>query len=111
MTLRVAHVVAEQGLSGDMWLGALVDAGASVERIQSAIDCLELGDVRIKVGALMDHLVATHVEVVVAASAVRVPTLAEARARIERSGLNPQIAGPAWPSTRGWPRPRVASTA
>lgn len=49
-TPRTAHLDCPSGVSGDMWLGALVDAGASLERIQDAVDQLGVGDVRISWG-------------------------------------------------------------
>lgn len=47
--MTVAHLDCASGVSGDMWLGALVDAGASVERVQEAVDLLGVGDVRLTV--------------------------------------------------------------
>lgn len=48
--MTIAHLDCSSGASGDMWLGALVDAGASIECIQRAVDHLGVGDVRITVG-------------------------------------------------------------
>lgn len=47
--VSVAHLDAGNGLSGTMWLGALVDVGASIERIDAAVQGLGVGDVRIVV--------------------------------------------------------------
>ncbi|MBW3663317.1 MAG: nickel pincer cofactor biosynthesis protein LarC [Actinobacteria bacterium] len=47
--MRVAYVDAASGASGDMWLGALVGAGASIEAIQAAVDALGAGAVRLSV--------------------------------------------------------------
>lgn len=48
--MRVGHLDCPSGVSGDMWLGAVVGAGASVERIQDCVDLLGVGDVRVTVG-------------------------------------------------------------
>lgn len=45
--MAIGYVEALSGASGDMWLGALVGAGASVEIIQDAVDTLGSGDVRL----------------------------------------------------------------
>lgn len=45
--MRTAHLQCESGASGDMWLGAVVDAGASLQRIRDAVDGLGIGDVRV----------------------------------------------------------------
>lgn len=48
--MQRAYVDAGDGLTGDMLLGALVDCGASLERIQDAVDTLGVGDVRVTYG-------------------------------------------------------------
>ena len=45
-----AHVDAEQGVTGEMLLGALVDAGASMERVEAAVATLGGGAVRLAWG-------------------------------------------------------------
>lgn len=45
--MRIAHLDCSSGASGDMWLGALVSAGASLEGIQNAVDTLGVGNVRV----------------------------------------------------------------
>ena len=41
--MKAAYLEAFSGLSGDMWLGALVDAGAPVSVLQRTLDSLRLG--------------------------------------------------------------------
>lgn len=48
--MRAAHLDCASGASGDMFLGALVGAGASIEAIQRAVHALGVGDVRLTVG-------------------------------------------------------------
>jgi len=62
--MRIAWVDASAGLTGDMWLGALVGAGASLERIQDSINTLGVGDVRLSYGRVRrdsDHAVAVRI--------------------------------------------------
>lgn len=40
------HVDASQGVTEEAWLGALVDAGASLQGVQAAVDTLGIGGVR-----------------------------------------------------------------
>ena len=45
--MRTAHVDASRGVTGDAWLGALIDAGASLQQVQRAVDTLGIGGVRV----------------------------------------------------------------
>jgi uncharacterized protein (DUF111 family) len=45
--MRTAHVDASRGVTGDAWLGALIDAGASLQHVQAAVDTLGIGGVRV----------------------------------------------------------------
>ena len=47
--MQIAYFDCFSGISGDMTLGALIDAGADVTLIQSAIASMDLGNVRISV--------------------------------------------------------------
>ena len=60
------------GASGDMLLGALVDAGAPLDRMQSAVDTLAVEPVRLSAERVSRHgLAATRVEVQTSGSEVR----------------------------------------
>ena len=41
--MRIAYIECFSGISGDMFLGALVDAGVSAELLQHTVDTLEIG--------------------------------------------------------------------
>ncbi len=66
--MKIGHLLCEQGVSGDMWLGALIDAGARLESLQAAVDGLGLGGIELSATPVAEHgLAGTRVE-------VRVPT-------------------------------------
>ena len=46
--MRIAWLDCSMGISGDMALGALIDAGADVDVIRAGIDSLKLPDVRLR---------------------------------------------------------------
>ena len=54
----IAYVDCFSGISGDMFLGALVDAGMDLEFLQSQLACLNLGDYRIKSVSQKDQTIA-----------------------------------------------------
>lgn len=45
--MSIGHVDASSGVTGDAWLGALIDAGASLQRVQEAVDTLGIGGTRL----------------------------------------------------------------
>ncbi len=45
--MKIAYFDCFSGISGDMTLAALVDAGANLEQIQAAIDSMGLSQVRL----------------------------------------------------------------
>ena len=46
--MRIAYLDCSTGISGDMTLGALIDAGVDVELIRSGIDSIGLQDVHLE---------------------------------------------------------------
>ena len=72
--MRIALIDPFAGVAGDMFVGALLDAGASIDRVQKPLELLQVHDVpgevlhehfhrpladRLDVGAL-DRIVLTH---------------------------------------------------
>lgn len=63
--MRIAYLDCFSGISGDMFLGALVDAGVSVRSLEQAVDALHLG-ARLEVCKVMrSGIAATKVDVLV----------------------------------------------
>lgn len=80
------------GASGDMFLGALVDAGAPVDAMHEAISALAVGPVRLQVSAVERHgLGATKVDVSAPRSVVT-RTWGHIRGQIEAADLPGPIA-------------------
>jgi len=52
---RLAHFDLWTGLSGDMWVGAFLDAGWPLERLQEGVSALGLGDVTVEVESRRHH--------------------------------------------------------
>ncbi|HEY6565376.1 MAG TPA: LarC family nickel insertion protein, partial [Pirellulaceae bacterium] len=52
VTMRIAYLDCSSGISGDMTLGALIDAGVPAASIQAAIDSLGLPGCRLEVGVV-----------------------------------------------------------
>lgn len=86
--MRAAHLLCPQGVAGDLFVAALVDAGAPLGVLRDAVDALDLGDVALRAepgrGA---GIAATAVHVDVGEAARRVETWPEARAVLERATL------------------------
>lgn len=63
--MRLAHFDCHAGISGDMILGALVDAGLSIEVLQGELDKLRLDGVRLQAARVHRHgIAATKIDVV-----------------------------------------------
>lgn len=86
--MRLAHLLCDDGITGELWLGALVDAGAEPSTLQAAIDSAGV-EARI-VAERRDarEVVATYVSLEEPAGAAHVRSVAELRARIEAAGLS-----------------------
>jgi len=62
--VRVAYLEPASGVSGDLFLGALVDAGVPLERLQTAIDGLGVQGLSLRAAAVRRHdVAATKVDV------------------------------------------------
>ena len=63
--MRLAYFDCHAGISGDMILGALVDAGLRIEALQGELDKLGLERIRLRAGKVQRHgIAATKVDVV-----------------------------------------------
>jgi len=51
--MKIAYLECNTGISGDMTLGALIDAGVSQQAIEAGIDSLKLEGVRLRVGKVI----------------------------------------------------------
>jgi uncharacterized protein (TIGR00299 family) protein len=59
---RLAYIDAIAGLAGDMLLGALLDAGADLDRVRSGLDSLELDGIELTESKVHRHgILASHV--------------------------------------------------
>lgn len=83
----IAWVQCPAGASGDMLLGAFLDAGADPERVQSAVDALDIERVEIATRTVTRHdIAATQVDVRTPASTAG-RTWANVRALLEAAAL------------------------
>lgn len=90
--MSIGHLICTDGVSGDLLLGALIDAGAPLDHLQDAIDALDLGPVTLRAEEVRARgLATTAVAVEVGADARRVPTWAEARTILEDADLDADV--------------------
>ncbi|MGI8868941.1 MAG: nickel pincer cofactor biosynthesis protein LarC [Mycobacteriales bacterium] len=76
------------GATGEMLLGAVIDAGAPVEAVRIALAALEIGAIRLEVATVeRGGIGATKVDVISPRTSVT-RTVAHVRDRIERAGLD-----------------------
>ncbi len=89
--MKVAYFDCFSGISGDMCLGALVDAGAPFDELLRRLNTLDLGSYELKKGKVMrGGISATRVEVAVSGD-VPPRRFSDIRAIIEGSGLSSKI--------------------
>jgi uncharacterized protein (TIGR00299 family) protein len=90
--VRTAYLMCRDGVAGDMWLGALVDAGVPVEHLQQAVDGLGVGPIGLHSETVQVRgVAATRVHVTPATGAEPVRTWPYARSIIESSELPPSV--------------------
>ncbi|HEX2027106.1 MAG TPA: LarC family nickel insertion protein [Nitriliruptorales bacterium] len=87
--MRCGHLLAADGVSGDLWLGTLVDAGAPLDALQAAVDALGVAPVRLAGERTTVHgLAATRVRVLVPDDAPSLPTWKALRGALGASALD-----------------------
>ncbi len=91
--VRVGHLVAEQGVSGDMLASVLVDAGAPLDELQQAVDALDVGPVTlertdVRSGGLRAQAVRARPQ----GETRRLPTLGDVERVLARAGLPEPVA-------------------
>jgi pyridinium-3,5-bisthiocarboxylic acid mononucleotide nickel chelatase len=84
--MTVGHLLCDQGISGDLMLGALIDAGVPPGTVQDALDRLDPAGVSIDVERIREPVAATRVRVRVPDQR-RTPALADAVRMLDESTL------------------------
>jgi hypothetical protein len=96
MTMRGLYLDCFSGISGDMFLGALVDLGVPVARLRRELGKLPLRGYAISATkATRAHLAGTRVEVTVSSRRQPERNLRSIRRIIERSAFSPRVRGAA----------------
>lgn len=89
--MRIAYFDCFSGISGDMILGALVDAGLDLEKLKNELNKLNLSGYEIKATQVeKNHIAAIHIDVNVMDEQVR-RRLDDILAMIDESGLESEI--------------------
>ncbi len=88
MKTKLAYFDCIAGISGDMMLGALVDAGLSPDVLRRELEALHLPEFEIRVSQVMKHaFAATKVDVIVHEEGTHARPLEEILRLVEASGL------------------------
>src|SRR4051794_38204026 len=85
--MHIAYFDCFSGASGDMTLGALIDAGADVEHLRTEIGKLELGPIEIEVASTSQHSISGTRVSIVAPDTQPPRTWRDIRALISESAL------------------------
>ena len=87
--MKIAYFDCFAGISGDMTLGALIDAGADAEKLRDALAGLRMDEYRIEVGRTEKaHVAATDVRVIIERHPGRHRRLSDVMAVIDDSALS-----------------------
>ncbi len=90
--MSVGHLLPTDGVTGGLWLGALVDAGADVDRMQAAVAGLGIGQVELSAEPVaVDEIAATRVAVRIADGAPRLPGWEDLRDVLEAADLDQEV--------------------
>lgn len=89
--MSVGHLLCDQGVSGDLLLGALIDVGVPLRTVQEAVAELAIPDVSIKAERTSSPAAATRVTVHVP-EVPRLPTLREAQQLLDGAALPGTVA-------------------
>lgn len=91
--MKVGYLDCTSGISGDMTLGALVDAGTDLDLIRAALGPMELPGLDLKPEPVVSHgIAATRVHVGIDESP-RHRTLSQVMEVVERADLSPEVVG------------------
>lgn len=86
--MRVAHALCDDGITAELWLGALVDAGVPPEELQAPIDRAGVETRLIAESGEAQEVAATFVRFESEPAAERVDTVAALHERVAAAGLS-----------------------
>lgn len=88
----VAHLLCTEGITGELWLGALVDAGADLDVMRSAVTALDIGPIDLSAEQVrVRQIAATRVRVKVGEEAPRLPGWRDLRMVVEEADLDGRV--------------------